>query len=363
MKDPHPSAIPIRLITHNVRYATSDPYPDELPWPQRKRGVISQLRYHTRESSANPFICLQEVLHEQLLDVHTGLNTPSSDLTEQEKDDNKDQKVAWAYIGVGRTDGKTKGEYNPIFYRQTEWTLLDSSTVWLSESPSKPSKGWDAASIRTLTVGVFRHNVSRKIVLAMNTHLDDQGSKAREEGANIILKVLRQWVIRGRRFDINGAFLAGDLNSQEGEEAYEVFNKEGSGLKDIRKLLPKSPLNENTIIPNIGTANQARKGKTRKEREPFQEISNSTVYYGDEFTFTAFGSSDPNRVDAPSRIDFLHLETADLVREKEEKWNMDTGDHKSPWEVQGYAVLPNKFDDGVWISDHRAVVGDVLLLK
>lgn len=31
------------------------------------------------------------------------------------------------------------------------------------------------------------------------------------------------------------------------------------------------------------------------------------------------------------------------------------------WEVQGYAVLPNLFDDTVYISDHRAVVGDVLL--
>jgi hypothetical protein len=29
--------------------------------------------------------------------------------------------------------------------------------------------------------------------------------------------------------------------------------------------------------------------------------------------------------------------------------------------VEGYAVLPNRFDDGIYISDHRAVVGDVVL--
>jgi hypothetical protein len=34
---------------------------------------------------------------------------------------------------------------------------------------------------------------------------------------------------------------------------------------------------------------------------------------------------------------------------------------KMKWAVQGYAVLPNLFDDGVYISDHRAVVGDVML--
>ena len=31
------------------------------------------------------------------------------------------------------------------------------------------------------------------------------------------------------------------------------------------------------------------------------------------------------------------------------------------WIVNGYAVLENRFDDGIYISDHRAVVGDLLL--
>jgi hypothetical protein len=33
----------------------------------------------------------------------------------------------------------------------------------------------------------------------------------------------------------------------------------------------------------------------------------------------------------------------------------------SDWEVQGYSVRANKFDDGVYNSDHRAVVVDVVL--
>ena len=33
------------------------------------------------------------------------------------------------------------------------------------------------------------------------------------------------------------------------------------------------------------------------------------------------------------------------------------------WRVQGYAVLPNRFEDGIYISDHRAVVGDVVLQR
>jgi hypothetical protein len=31
------------------------------------------------------------------------------------------------------------------------------------------------------------------------------------------------------------------------------------------------------------------------------------------------------------------------------------------WDVVGYSVLPNRFDDGVYYSDHRAVVVDTVL--
>ena len=51
----------------------------------------------------------------------------------------------YSYIGVGRDDGKTKGEYAPIFYRKDKFKLLKSGNFWLSEDTSKPNKGWDAA--------------------------------------------------------------------------------------------------------------------------------------------------------------------------------------------------------------------------
>lgn len=31
------------------------------------------------------------------------------------------------------------------------------------------------------------------------------------------------------------------------------------------------------------------------------------------------------------------------------------------WSMRGYAVLPNLFDDGVYRSDHRAIVADLTL--
>jgi len=92
-------------------------------------------------ASTTGIIGLQEVLHGQLLNIHSLLNrnTPNK----------------WQYIGVGRDDGKTRGEYSPIFYNTEIHELLSWRYFWLSETPGRPGRGWDAASIRICTVGRF----------------------------------------------------------------------------------------------------------------------------------------------------------------------------------------------------------------
>lgn len=42
----------------------------------------------------------------------------------------------YEYIGVGRDDGKEKGEFCPVIYRSKEFKLLDGGTFWLSETPA-----------------------------------------------------------------------------------------------------------------------------------------------------------------------------------------------------------------------------------
>ena len=79
----------------------------------------------------------QEVLHNQLLDLKQVL---------------KD----YDHVGVGRSDGKTKGEYAPIFYKKSRMRCLSSGTFWLSETPDVAgSKGWDAALPRICTWAHF----------------------------------------------------------------------------------------------------------------------------------------------------------------------------------------------------------------
>lgn len=301
--------VPIRLLTHNIRYATPSPSKGEELWSARKTGVVNELRFNTAHN-AESFICLQEVLHEQLLDVCFGLNHASVSVP-------SDDQVEWAYIGVGRDDGHQAGEYSPIFYRPAVWELLECRTVWLSKTPWKPSKSWDAASIRIVTIGVFKHRDSRKHVMAMNTHLDDQGAESRLEAAKIILHQIDDYTNSRWKDKLAGVFLAGDLNSRPDGEAYRLLNSEDSSVADFRDSVPP-------------------------ERR-----------YGHEYTFSGFG-------DKPlHRIDFLHLG----LRKSSKVTESSAGDEPSfpTWTAQGYAVLENRFDDGIYISDHRAVVGDVLL--
>ncbi|GIJ98024.1 hypothetical protein Aspvir_000133 [Aspergillus viridinutans] len=294
------TGLPLRILTHNIRYATGSPFKGELPWDDRKQPLINELLFNTRNQDS--FICLQEVLHNQLVDVLSGLNQHSSTVPTSASDTQQ-----WEYIGVGRDDCHKAGEYSPIFYQPSVWQLRHWESVWLSETPSKPSKGWDAASIRILTIGVFTHSMTRHTVLAMNTHLDDQGSRSRFEAAKIILQKIDDY--RSGEFgdSIAGVCLAGDFNSQETQEAYKVLTGSDSSLVDTAKVVE------------------------------------SSQHYGDYFTWTGFGYKGQD----PTCIDYI------LIGPGKNKH----GSRK----VNGYAVLANRFDSGVYLSDHRAVVADVNL--
>ncbi|KAF2835146.1 hypothetical protein M501DRAFT_942694 [Patellaria atrata CBS 101060] len=287
------SPLPIRLYTHNIRYATSSPFPGEEPWPTRLPRLLSSIRFHT-SSTPNPLVFLQEVLHNQLLDLLSGLNASLPPT-----------QPAWAYIGVGRDDGATKGEYSPIFYQPAIWSVISFRTVWLSQTPDIPSKGWDAASIRIVTVGAFKHRESGREVVALSTHLDDQGEVSRYESARVLREIVEE-----EGLDVEGRItrpvvLAGDFNSEVDGRAYGVLSADVSPVVDVKSFLKEG----------------------------------GGIMYGHENTFTGFQDEDLKR------IDFLWV-----------------GPKKGEgWKGSAYAVLDNQFDDGVYLSDHRPVVGDLVL--
>jgi endonuclease/exonuclease/phosphatase family metal-dependent hydrolase len=207
----------------------------------------------------------------------------------------------WAHLGVARDDGARGGEYSPILYRPADLRVLHGETKWLSPTPDQVSFGWGAGSRRVVTLGVFEHVATGRRFIHANTHLDNVSAQARSEGAKVVLARIRAaQAVWGPL----GVSLTGDFNSAPGGDAYATLL--GSGyMQELYEMA--------TSAQRIG---------------PY-----TTTYTG--FQSTAGGS----------RIDFI--------------WLGPTAENR--YSVQRHEIL-NNVDGSVFISDHRAVVGDVTLL-
>ena len=95
-------------------------------------------------------------------------------------------------VGVGREDGKHKGEHMSIFYNKKKVSLLKWGTFWLSDTPGKPSKGWDAACIRTATWALMKDKRSGRKFYYVNTHLDHVGKEAQKNGLALIVEKIKE---------------------------------------------------------------------------------------------------------------------------------------------------------------------------
>ena len=132
------------------------------------------------------------------------------------------------YIGVARDDGKEQGEHSAIFYRTDVFEVVESGNFWLSETPDKPGKGWDAACVRICTWGHFKDKKTGFEFLMFNLHMDHIGVVARNESALLIQKKVKEF---GATLPV---ILTGDFNIDQRGEGYFTVLK--TGLKDSYEL-------------------------------------------------------------------------------------------------------------------------------
>lgn len=150
----------LNIMTFNIRY--DNPGDGANSWPNRKENALKMVRFNEVD-----ILGIQEVLAHQLKDFTTNL-------------------TEYAAIGVGREDGKEKGEYSPILYNKNKFTLIKSGYFWLSQTPEKPSKGWDAACERIATWVQLKDKSTGKKLFVLNTHFDHIGEVARRESVNLV---------------------------------------------------------------------------------------------------------------------------------------------------------------------------------
>jgi|SRR5690625_4181301 len=183
----------MKVASYNIRYDNDGDRKKGNSWDHRLPVIGSIIRWEDVDVFG-----AQEVLHHQLNGMQKELQ-------------------AYDYYGVGRDDGKEKGEYAPIFYKKDKFTLLDSGTFWLSETPKIPSKGWDAALPRITTWIHLKDKETKKDFWFFNLHMDHVGIKAREESCHLVLKKMKKLVGKGT------AFLTGDFNVDQKNEIYNIL--------------------------------------------------------------------------------------------------------------------------------------------
>lgn len=157
----------VDVMSFNIRL---DHVADSLNnWKYRKDAAAQMIIYY-----APDVVGMQEVLKNQL-------------------DDLKNRLPQYTVLGVGRADGKEKGEYCSLFYKTDRFDLVKSGNFGLSETPDSIGiKGWDAACERIVTWAVLKDKVSGKELAAFNTHFDHIGKVARRESAVLLLAKIRE---------------------------------------------------------------------------------------------------------------------------------------------------------------------------
>ncbi|MCF0233935.1 MAG: endonuclease/exonuclease/phosphatase family protein [Thermoguttaceae bacterium] len=201
----------------------------------------------------------------------------------------------YGWVGVGRDDGKKAGEFMTVFYKKDAVELLDSGTFWLSQTPDKPSKGWDAACRRTVTWTKLKCKKTGAIFVCANTHFDHVGTIARKEAAKLIQRRMTEFTENGKY----PYYVSGDFNVTAESDAYKTITSENDG------------------IPGLFDSNKIAKT---------HDIAQACTYQG-------YGTVPP---DKGSIIDFI------FVNDK--------------LEVENFKINPYKHTNGFFASDHCSIV-------
>lgn len=134
-------------------------------------------------------------------------------------------------LGIGRDDGREKGESTGFLYRKDVLTLLDGGTFWLSETPEEPSVSFDEKYARSVTWGLFQVRKSGHKFIYMNTHLG-LTDLSRREGIKLILKRMAEYNPEGFP-----AMLSGDFNTNSANGALDPLRET---MVDSREVAQKT---------------------------------------------------------------------------------------------------------------------------
>jgi len=216
---------PMNVASFNLRY--DNPQDGPNAWPARKEMVKALIRYHEFD----------------IVGTQEGLAGQVADLAQMEEFD---------HVGVGRDDGKQAGEHSAIFFRKSRFALLDKGDFWLSETPDRPSLGWDATCChRIVSWARLRERASGRVLYVFSAHFDHEGVVARRASSELLLRKIAE-ISRGEP-----AICTGDFNSTPDTPQMRAMATTMRDAYQVSRTPPYGP---------VGTYNGFRLDAPRRDR-------------------------------------------------------------------------------------------------
>lgn len=187
-QQPRPAApAELDVMSFNIRYGTAND--GDNRWELRR-----QLLFDTIRTADPDVLGVQEALGGQIGEILDAL-------------------PQYAALGVGRDDGKTRGEYAAILYRRDAYAVSDTGTFWFSDTPDViASKSWGNNITRICTWARLVDRDGRAFWV-FNVHLDHQSQPSRERSTALLLERILTRRLPDEPVIVTGDFNAGEQNA------------------------------------------------------------------------------------------------------------------------------------------------------
>lgn len=248
----------IRLMTYNIRLDLASDGANS--WPERKAFFMDQLRFYDPD----------------ILGVQEALPHQSSAIVQTFSQ--------FQRVGLGRESNNT-GESSSLFIRKEKFSIQDSGTFWLSETPDRVSKGWDASYNRVCTYALVKIRQSGKLFWIFNTHLDHKGQQARKNGVALILSTIQR--LNKKNYPV---VLMGDFNSEPTSPNIQQIRVSMDDTREVTVDPPYGPAGtfngfvfENSELPRIDYIFISKKSPWTIHKQAILADSREKRYASDHF--------------------------------------------------------------------------------
>ena len=263
--------------SYNIRYVNDKDSIKGNVWTKRCQVICDQLNFEQPDIFGT-----QECYIQQIHDLEARLD-------------------GYQHIGVAREDGKEVGEHSAIFYKKDKLKLLRNGDFWLSETPEKPSIGWDAACTRICSWGEFKDKKTRLKFFFFSLHMDHIGIVARREAAKLVVKKIRE--LAGEKSPV---ILTGDFNVDQSNEIYQIFTQSGI-LKDCYKCT-RLRFAENGTFNGFDSDLKSESRIDHIFVSPRFKVDRYGVLTNGYWTLSDFSQSEQKSANAPQEINFKKID-------------------------------------------------------